>query len=179
MLLSEMTRKMGPDKVLISESQDQTMLGELHAFLSIYGWLGKARCQTVLAWQAIYGGWTVNVGDIRYPPSPHGKSPNTGKLAFNETESAAHRAISAQVFVAGGVMGWYGGSVGWENWLGLADEDIIYTRLLASTKVAAAKYLTFGRLWRQPNWRIPVKTMQLHDYGCVHIEPLSSYALTN
>ena len=36
-LLGEMTRKMGPGKVLISESHDQTMLGGLHAFLSIYG----------------------------------------------------------------------------------------------------------------------------------------------
>lgn len=141
------------------------MLGGLHAFLSIYGWLGSMRCQTVLAWQAVYGGWTVNVGDIRYPRTPNGKSPITGKVMFNETESAAHRAISAQIFVAGGVMGWYGGSVGWENVLGLADADIAYTRLLASTKVAAAKYLTFGRLWRQPEWNLPVQTMQLHDYG--------------
>ena len=35
-LLAEMARKMGPEKVLISESQDQTMMGSLHAFLSIY-----------------------------------------------------------------------------------------------------------------------------------------------
>ena len=35
-LLAEMTSKLGPDKVLISESHDQTMMGGLHAFLSTY-----------------------------------------------------------------------------------------------------------------------------------------------
>jgi hypothetical protein len=52
-MLAEMKRKMGPEKVLISESHDQTMIGELHALLSIYGWIGKMQCQTVLAWQAV------------------------------------------------------------------------------------------------------------------------------
>ena len=37
-LLEKMVEKMGPEKVLISESIDQTMMGELSAFLVIYGW---------------------------------------------------------------------------------------------------------------------------------------------
>lgn len=163
-LLAEMTQKMGPEKVLISESQDQTMLGDLHAFLTIYGWTGQMRCQTVLAWQAVYGGWTVNVGDIRYPHTP-AQNVAGGKAIFNYTEVAAHRAISAQIFVSGGVMGWYGGSTGWENLLALPMADVEFTRLLASTKVSASKYLVFGRLWRQPKWRVPVPTIALHDYG--------------
>ena len=76
---------MGPETVLISESQDQTMMGDLHAFLSIYGWLGNMQCQTVLAWQAVYGGWTVNVGDIRWPQHPKDKA-DSGKLVLNSTE---------------------------------------------------------------------------------------------
>ena len=164
-LLSEMTRKMGPEKVLISESQDQTMMGDLHAFLGIYGWLGQMRCQTVLSWQAVYGGWAVNVGDIRYPAKPTAKTA-AGKSVLNATEAAAHRAISAQLFVSGGVLGWFGGSIGWENLLGLPIADVNYTRLLASTKVVASKFLVHGRLWRQPVWRTAaVPTMQLHDYG--------------
>jgi hypothetical protein len=65
-------------------------------------------------------------------------------------------------------MGWYGGSNGWQNRLGLSDADAAYTKLLASTKVDARKYLVHGRLWRQPVWRVPeadVQRMQLHDYS--------------
>jgi hypothetical protein len=98
-MLSEMARKMGPEKALISESQDQTMMADLHAFLSIYGWLGEMRCQTVLGWQAVYSGWTVNVGDIRYPPRPNTTSPGGSKLHFNATEAAAHRGTSTHSLV--------------------------------------------------------------------------------
>jgi hypothetical protein len=110
------------------------------------------------------------VGDIRYPPNPQVETSgvNGTVSAFNATEAAAHRAISAQNFVAGGVMGWYGGSVGWQNYLGLSNADTAYTKLLATTKVDARKYLVHGRLWRQPVWRVPaaeVPTMQLHDYS--------------
>ena len=127
----------------------------------------------------VRAGWSVNVGDIRYPNHPRVKSVKAaGRLVLNLTESAAHRAISAQTFVSGGVMGWYGGSVNWENWLGLSDDDIAYTRLLASTKVAAAKFLTFGRLWRQPEWRIAVPIMRLHDYGCVVMSLPTHHSVT-
>ena len=34
-LLSEMARKMGPGKVLMSESNNEVMMGDLHAFLAI------------------------------------------------------------------------------------------------------------------------------------------------
>jgi hypothetical protein len=102
-LLAEMAAKMGPGKALISESNDQTMLGSLDAFLSIYGWQGRAQCMTVLAFQAVFGGWVVHVGDIRYPQHP--RVIVGGKQRYNATELAAHRAISAQLFVSGSVMG--------------------------------------------------------------------------
>ena len=89
-LLQAMTTKMGVGKALISESQNEAMLGGVHAFLSIYGWLGGIQCQTVLAWQAVYGGWSVNVGDIRYPRQPTVRGAD-GTLSFNTTEAAAHR----------------------------------------------------------------------------------------
>jgi hypothetical protein len=62
-------------------------------------------------------------------------------------------------------MGWYQASATWENWIGLPQDDFLYTRQLASAKVDASKYLTYGRLWRQPEWEIPTEMMQLHDYG--------------
>lgn len=165
-MLAQMAGRMGPGKVLISESQAETMLGGLDAFLAIYGWAGEMRCQTALAWQAVYGGWAVNVGDIRYPRQPR-LATTGGKLVMNATEAAAHRAISAQLFVSGSVLGWFEASVNWENYLGLPAADAAFTRLLASTKATAmaSKYLTFGRLWRPPVWAIPVEMMQVHDYG--------------
>jgi hypothetical protein len=191
-----MVKKMGPEKVLISESISEPEISELHAFLSIYGYtlhetptaegwtcsgceVNANQCGTVLAWQAIYGGWTLNVGDNRYSGLlPKEKGPN-GKLQFNYTEAANHRAISAQIFVAGGVLGWAemigeqcggspcpsGGSVNWTNFVGLSDADVAYTRLLASTKVTASKYLVHGRLWRQPQWKVPVPTTNVTDYS--------------
>ena len=176
-LLASMAAKAGRGRVIISESQDQTMIADLHAFLSIYGWLGELKCTTTLAWQAVFGGWTVNVGDIRYPTVPKLRDGPTGKLRFNETEAAAWRAITAQGFVAGSVMGWFDAGGGWLNWLGLAVEDVGFVRLLASTRVSAAQFLVHGRLWRSPRWRAPPPTMELHDYGYIE-HNASQFCLT-
>lgn len=167
-LLSKMATKVGIGRAIISEAHDQTMMSDLHAYLSIYGWIGALACKTVLSWQAVYGGWSVNVGDMRYPSRPQVRNESTGKLYFNETEAAAWRAITAQNMLAGNVMGWFGaGSNEWNQWLGLAEGDIAFIRLMASTKVSAAKYLTHGRLWRPPRWNVLPPVMKLHDYSYV------------
>ena len=114
-MLSDMATKLGSTRMLISESQNEAMLGNLHAFLSIYGWLGMMGCGTQLAWQAVYGGWAVNMGDIRFPNSPRVSTP-TG-LTFNTTEAAAYRAICAQNLVAGNVLGAFS--------LPTCDEDLV------------------------------------------------------
>ena len=42
------------------------MMADLHAYLSIYGWVGNLKCRTALAWQSVYGGWSVDrPGGIR------------------------------------------------------------------------------------------------------------------
>ena len=54
-MLSKMAQKIGPERMLISESINEAMLGHMHAFLSIYGWLGTIHCGTIPSWQAVYG----------------------------------------------------------------------------------------------------------------------------
>jgi hypothetical protein len=84
------------------------MMGELSAGLSIYGWTlhmnltpagwsnsAVPMCGTVLAYQAVYGGWTVNVGDNRFSGLVPKENGDSGKLQFNRTEATNHRAISA------------------------------------------------------------------------------------
>jgi len=169
-MLSDMTTRIGPTRMLISESINEAMLGGLHAFLSIYGWIGAIGCGTIPAWQAVYGGWTVNLGDIRYPPKPR-QGTTGGLLAFNTTEAAAFRAITAQNLVSGSVLGWFTISSDWTNSMGLIDADAAFIMRLAATKVNASKYLTFGRLWRPPRWVHPPPMMWLHDYGYMEHDP--------
>lgn len=177
-VLAKMAAKAGDQRVIISEAHDQTHMADLHAYLTIYGFIGNLRCRTVLAWQAVYGGWSVNVGDMRWPSQPTQKDPRSGKLMFNETESAAWRAIAAQGFVAGGFLGWFEASTGdYLNHLGLALEDVSFLRRLAATKLSHAKYLTHGRLWRPPLWRTPPTTMRLHDYSYEEHDP-TQFCLT-
>ena len=100
-VLAKMAAKAG-DQVIISRRTTRRTWRP--ARLTIYGFIGNLRCRPVLAWQAVYGGWSVNVGDMRWPSQPTQKDPESGKLMFNETESAAWRAIAAQGFVAGGFL---------------------------------------------------------------------------
>jgi hypothetical protein len=174
LMLSEMARKVGVGRAIMSESNNEVHMADLHAYLAIYGWHGSPgaaqntmHCRTALAFQAVYGGWSVNVGDQRYPSAKRAgvRDAASGKLRFNATELAAWRAISAQLLVSGSVMGWFYGGVENENWLGVPDEDIAFLKLLANTKLTAAKYLAHGRLWRRPRWLEPPPTMQLHDYS--------------
>ena len=165
-LLAKSAAAAGPQRAIISEAHDQTALADLHGFLSIYGFVGNLACRTALAWQAVYGGWSVNVGDMRWPPTPATRDPSSAKLRFNQTEAAAWRAIAAQGFVSGGVLGWFTASADRLNWIGLGDDDVAFLRLLASTKVRAARYLTYGSLWRPPAWvGRPPPTIALHDYS--------------
>jgi hypothetical protein len=173
-LLSEMAIKAGPGKAIISESCNEVHMADLNAYLAIYGWTGSPggahntmHCRTTLAFQAVYGGWSVNIGDQRYPSAKLAsvRDAASGKTRFNATELASWRAISAQLLVSGSVMGWFYGDEANENWLGVPDEDIAFLKLLANTKVQTAKYLTHGRLWRSPRWLEPPPMMQLHDYS--------------
>lgn len=92
-------------------------------------------------------------------------------LVLNVTEAAAYRAIAAQNFVAGNVLGWFGVSSGWQNSMGLADPDAAFVRSLASIKASNAKYLTHGRLWRPVQWITSPPLMWLHDYGYMEHDP--------
>lgn len=54
-MLEKMAAKIGDERMLISESHNEAMIGQMDAFLSIYGWLGVMGCGTIPAWQSVYG----------------------------------------------------------------------------------------------------------------------------
>ena len=82
----------------ISEAHDQTHMADLHAYLTIYGFIEICGA-AVLAWQVCTEAGSTSAH--ARPSQPTQKDPRSGKLMFNETESAAWRAIAAQGFIAG------------------------------------------------------------------------------
>lgn len=109
---------------------------------------------------------------LRFPNEP--KIPTAAGLTLNSTEAAAFRAIAAQNFVSGNVLGWFGTTSSWANTMGLKDSDAAFVRLLAGIRARHPKFLTFGRLWRRPKWVVPPLTMPLHDYGYMEHDPTQS-----
>lgn len=87
-LLSATERAIGPNRAVISESNAEAYLGSLHAYLAIYGW---QNCHMVPAFQAVYSGWSVNVGTEGWPLV---------------TDTDGFRVVLAQQWQAGHVLGW-------------------------------------------------------------------------
>ena len=122
----------GPGKVIISESNNEAYIGSLHANLALYGW---RECNVVPAYQAVYGGFIVNVGATGWPEPP-------------QTHAAEYRALFAQQFIFGHVLGeTYAGNI-------LAafsrEGDMAFLRSLVQLKLSHAEYLVYGRLMRPP-----------------------------
>ena len=123
--LAAAVQAVGPGKVLISESNAEAYMGSLHAYLALYGF---RQCNAVPAFQAVYGGWSVNVGSVEWPSSGEGV-----------------RILLALQWTYGHVMGWTKPSVFLSNAATLA-----FTRQLAQLKVNYSDFLVFGRLMRPP-----------------------------
>ena len=122
-------RAIGPGKVLISESNAEAYLGSLHAYLAIYGW---KQCQMVPGFQAVYGGWSVNIGAQGWP-----------------NDAIGMRALFAQQFVLGHVLGWLRS----ETILSVLNSthDRAFLRSLAQLKLEHTPYLIYGRLMHPPD----------------------------
>ena len=123
--LAAAVQAVGPGKVLISESNAEAYMGSLHAYLALYGF---RQCNVVPAFQAVYGGWSVNVGSVEWPSDQEGV-----------------RILLAHQWTYGHVMGWTKPSVFLNNAATLA-----FTRELAQLKVNHSDFLVFGRLMRPP-----------------------------
>ena len=124
-VLEKAIKAVGPGRVIISESNAEAYIGSLHAFLAIYGW---RECGVVPAFQAVYGGYSVNVGSVTWP-----------------NDVLGIRIVLAQQWSFGHVMGWTSPSVFLAN-----NETLGFTRELAQLKVKHAAHLTYGRLMRPP-----------------------------
>jgi len=125
--LEAATRAVGPGNVVVSESNAEAYLGSLHGYLAVYGWKS---CGVVPAFQAVYGGWSVNVGGAQWPSG----------LDYNGV-----RMYLAQQWTFGHVMGWAEPATFLSN-----SSTTGFARELAQLKLAQSQYLVFGRLMHPP-----------------------------
>jgi hypothetical protein len=130
-MLSECAAKAGPEKVVISESNDEAYMADLNAYLAIYGY---SNCGAVPAFQAVYGGYAVMVG-------------LDGPSAVDDIVS--FRAKFALAFTVGNVLGWGGGDPPLE-FLENSAADVAYIQTLVRLRLAHPEYLVHGRLMRPP-----------------------------
>jgi hypothetical protein len=125
----------------------------------------QSHCTSVPAYQAVYGGWAINVGDNRFPWSSRAH-----RMQNNWVEQ--QRVFLAQSFVEGSAMGW----MALEElamWMNNATHaaDIAFVRRLCELRMAADKFLVHGRLWRPPVVRAlmssgaPIPTTLTCDFG--------------
>ena len=155
---------------LMSESINEQYIGEVSFNLAIYDYQGAIHCTQVPAYQAVYGGYTLNVGDNRYPSAW-----SAIYDAINETWVGQQRAMLAQQFVGGHIMGWMPLQE-LSHWMNNATfaEDMAYVAQLAQLRLNASEYLVHGRLWRPPtlglspaNGTATVKKLSLCDWRAV------------
>ena len=123
-----------------------------------------SHCTSVPAYQAVYGGFAINVGDNRYP--------FTSRANYTQQHWVTmQRGMVAQGFVEGSVMGW----MALEElamWMNNASHaaDIGFFRTLSQLRMVAVQYLVHGRLWRPPVLRgVPglVATTLVCDLGTI------------
>jgi hypothetical protein len=131
---------------LMSESINEQYIGEVSFNLAIYDYEGAIHCSQVPAYQAVYGGYTLNVGDNRYPGPWREIHDN-----IDESWVGQQRAMLAEQFVGGHVMGWMLLQE-LSHWMNNATftEDMAYIAQLAQLRLNASEYLVHGRLWRPP-----------------------------
>jgi hypothetical protein len=131
---------------LMSESINEQYIGEVSFNLAIYDYQGAIHCTQVPAYQAVYGGYTLNVGDNRYPGAWREIHDS-----IDEAWVGQQRAMLAQQFVGGHVMGWMllQELAHWMNNATFA-KDMAYIAQLAQLRLNASEYLVHGRLWRPP-----------------------------
>ena len=154
------TQVAGRPVPIISEAMNEQWLGLVPMNLAIYNHEYTSHCTSVPAYQAVYGGWAVNVGDNRYPWSSRANRTRQHWVGMQ-------RGMVAQLFVEGSVMGWMALEelAMWMNNASHSD-DIGFFRTLCQLRVAANKFLVHGRLWRPPAVHaLPPTTTMVCDFG--------------
>lgn len=154
---------------LMSESINEQYMGEVSFNLAIYDYQGAIHCNQVPAYQAVYGGYALNVGDNRYPGPWREIHDN-----IDESWVGQQRAMLAQQFVGGHVMGWMLLQE-ISHWMSNATfaEDMAFIAQLAQLRLNASDYLVHGRLWRPPTLRLSqvdgsaVEKLSLCDWEAV------------
>eukprot|EP01052_Picozoa_sp_SAG31_P029775 SAG31_NODE_2990_length_4812_cov_6.899215_2_plen_779_part_00 len=161
-LFNAVSRVLGPDAPIFSESNSEAYIADLHGNMALYGW---ERCGFVPGFQAVYSGWTVNAGIMEWPvPNKSDatlKTWVTNKPGEDEsTDLKSWMAYSALQLVYGHIPG------------AMMTEDLLFV-LQHSTRALSlwrdmmrlrqheADFLVFGRMLRPPQPTTKVKTVPL------------------
>jgi hypothetical protein len=127
-------------RAVVSESNAEAYLSSLHGYFSYYSFL---QCGYVPAWQAIYGGWALNIGSVGWG------------LGDGESHGfqATFRSLLTTQFVWGMALGGDGFNeyYGWlyfKNASHAADREFLTQ--LAESRLQFADFLIHGQLLRSP-----------------------------
>jgi hypothetical protein len=129
---------------IISEAQNEQYLAQIPLNLAIYNHEYTSHCTSVPAYQAVYGGWALNVGDNRFPWSSRAHR-------MQQNWVGQQRGMLGQLFVEGSVLGWMALE---ELAMWMTNQthapDIAFFGLISRLRISGSKYLVHGRLWKTP-----------------------------
>jgi hypothetical protein len=142
------TAKGGTPIALSSESMNEQYIGQIgvNLALSVFNPSemtdGHGNCGEVPAYASIYGGYTINMGDNRFPW-------DSRAVREHEDWIPQQRGMVAQQFVFGHAMGWMA-LMELDQWFTNASfaPDIAFFGTLARLRMASTKYLVHGSAYR-------------------------------
>jgi hypothetical protein len=146
---------LGPQKFLMSEGQAEFTLGAVTAGLAIYGF---NYCNSVPAYQAVWGGYAALVGTEQW-----------GDLDASNTSSRALFAIrTAQLFVNGQLLGWFSAGAAAQFLAApeVAAAEASLLRAAAAARLANPDLLLFGTLARPPAVTTPLPPLPVPGTVC-------------
>ena len=145
-MLSAVTQAISPNRAVVSESNAEAYMSSLHGYFAYYAWL---QCGYVPAWQAVYGGYALNIGAVGWGL---GNGPDCGPNCRGF--SSTFRSLLATEFVWGSALGGdefstYYGWLYFKNDSHVDDRDFL--KELIEMRLRHADLLIHGRLMRPPN----------------------------
>lgn len=187
-LFSDVASALGPEAAVFSESNGEAYIGDLHGNMALYGWekcgfvsigchssnvgtfvryigVEPVHATQVPAFQAVFSGYTVNLGILEWPVPNKSDTTlrtwSTNKPGQDEsTNLPSWMAYSALQLVYGHIPG------------AMMTEDLLFVlensagalslwRDIVQIRAAAREYLVFGKLLRPPQPTVPLATVSM------------------
>ena len=153
---------------ILSESNAEAYIGSVHGNLALYGW---RRCGYVPAFQAVYSGYTVNIGKQNWP-------------SLSVGNGTMFRATLARQAVFGHVLGWFALT----EVLPLLRQpehqhNLKFIQALGTLRANSSRFLVHGRMIRPPIFGTSIPSMPVcHPMeGCCNVSQVlaSAWLATN